>query len=325
MRNTLETRLGIFFALAIVAAVIILEMIGGMDFLRHGLHVNARFNNIQELKIGDAVKMAGKTIGRVEAIELADQQVVVRMKITDRTAVVRTDSKATVKFSGLMGQNYVAIDFGTPGGVPIDRPDQTLESYEQADVANLVTKLDSVAGDIKKITGNLTDVKLDDLVGLAVDVIKENRTNVYAILTNAHMISEKINAGQGTLGRLIADDALYQSALSTVTNLNTTAEDVQGIVEEAKAVVAGIRAGQGTLGRLTTDDRLYAEITEAATNLKEILQKVNRGDGSVGKLVNDQTLIDNAKLTLQKLDKATESLEDQGPLSVIGILVNPLF
>ena len=36
-------------------------------------------------------------------------------------------------------------------------------------------------------------------------------------------------------------------------------------------------------------------------------------------------LIKNANLTLQKLDKATESLEDQGPLSVIGILINPLF
>lgn len=325
MKNTLETRLGIFFALAIVAAVIILEMIGGMDFLRHGLRVNARFGNIQELKMGDAVKMAGKPVGRVDAIEFADQQVVVHMKITDPTAVIRTDSKATVKFSGLMGQNYVAIDFGTPNGIPIDRPDQTLESLEQADVANLVSKLDSVAGDIKKITGNLTDVKLDDLVGLAVEVIKENRSNMFGILTNTHRISEKINSGEGTLGRLISDDALYLSALSTVTNLNNTADDVRAMIDETKALVASVRAGQGTLGRLTTDERLYREVTEAATNLKEILQKVNRGEGSVGKLVNDQTLIDNAKLTLQKLDKATESLEDQGPLSVIGILVNPLF
>jgi phospholipid/cholesterol/gamma-HCH transport system substrate-binding protein len=61
------------------------------------------------------------------------------------------------------------------------------------------------------------------------------------------------------------------------------------------------------------------------TNLKEILQKVNRGDGSVGKLVNDQEFYKNAKMTLQKLDKATEGLEDQGPLSVLGIIVNNLF
>jgi len=50
-----------------------------------------------------------------------------------------------------------------------------------------------------------------------------------------------------------------------------------------------------------------------------------QGQGSAGKLVNDKELYNNAKLTLQKLDKATEGLEDQGPLSVMGILVNKLF
>jgi phospholipid/cholesterol/gamma-HCH transport system substrate-binding protein len=57
---------------------------------------------------------------------------------------------------------------------------------------------------------------------------------------------------------------------------------------------------------------------------KEILQKVNQGQGSVGKLINDQEMYKNLKLAMQKLDKATEGLEDQGPLSVLGIVVNSL-
>ena len=61
------------------------------------------------------------------------------------------------------------------------------------------------------------------------------------------------------------------------------------------------------------------------TNLKEIMQKVNQGQGTVGKLVNDQEFYKNAKLTLQKLDQATEGLEDQGPLSILGIAVGKLF
>ena len=60
-------------------------------------------------------------------------------------------------------------------------------------------------------------------------------------------------------------------------------------------------------------------------NVREILQKMNRGEGSVGKLINDDSLFKNAKLSLQKLEKATEGLEDQGPLSVLGIAVNSLF
>ena len=60
-------------------------------------------------------------------------------------------------------------------------------------------------------------------------------------------------------------------------------------------------------------------------NLREILQKMNRGQGTVGKLINDDSFLKNAKLSLQKLDKATDSLEDQGPLSVIGLAIGSLF
>ena len=78
------------------------------------------------------------------------------------------------------------------------------------------------------------------------------------------------------------------------------------------------------MGKLVKDDTLYKETTAFMTNMKEISQKINEGQGSVGKLVNDQEFYKNAKLTLQKLDKATEGLEDQGPLSVLGIAVNSL-
>jgi phospholipid/cholesterol/gamma-HCH transport system substrate-binding protein len=60
------------------------------------------------------------------------------------------------------------------------------------------------------------------------------------------------------------------------------------------------------------------------TNLNEILLKINQGNGTIGKLVNDQEFYKNAKVSLQKLDKAADGLEDQGPLSVIGILAGPL-
>jgi phospholipid/cholesterol/gamma-HCH transport system substrate-binding protein len=58
------------------------------------------------------------------------------------------------------------------------------------------------------------------------------------------------------------------------------------------------------------------------TNLNSILQKVNQGDGTVGKLVNNKEFYNNAKLSLQKLDKAADGLEDTGPLSVLGIIAN---
>src|SRR5580765_5848281 len=103
MKNTLETRLGIFVALAVIAAVLILETVGGVDRLRRGYVINGLFKNIQELKVGDRVKMAGVEIGRVQDISLTNNKVLVSMKVTGRyRSAVKTDSVAAVKFAGLL-------------------------------------------------------------------------------------------------------------------------------------------------------------------------------------------------------------------------------
>src|SRR4051812_43330918 len=113
MRNTLETRLGLFVALAVLAAVLIVETLGGVEFFKRGYRLHAEFNNVQDLKVGDRVKMAGVEIGKIEDVSLdeTNNKVKVTMKLRDKV-IVRTDSTATVKFTGLLGQNFVSLDFG---------------------------------------------------------------------------------------------------------------------------------------------------------------------------------------------------------------------
>jgi len=322
MRNSLETRLGIFVAVIVLSAVFILDIVGGLEKFKSGYHVSALFNNVQELKVGDHVKMAGVEIGRVEAITLHSNKVMVTMKV-QKAAGVKTDSTATIKFTGLMGQNFVAVDFGTPGAPPAD--DTTvLAAAEQADLSALMAKLDNVASGVENLTKSFTGDKIDNLLGPFTDFLKDNRGPLTATIAHLQSISSQISEGKGTVGKLIYDDTLYTSALTTVSNLQSASTEIQSTIADAHKVVDQINSGQGTVGKLVKDEKLYQETTESMTNLKEILQKVNQGQGTVGKLINDQEFYKNAKLTLQKLDKATEGLEDQGPLSVLGILVNSL-
>ena len=323
MKNTLETRLGIFFALALIAAFLIMEMIGTFDFFKRGIRVHAQFSTVQELKEGDPVKMAGVQIGRVEKIDLLQDKVDVTMKL-NMPDNVRTDSKAIVKFTGLMGQNFVEIRFGSATAPKADN-NTLIKSEEQPDLNMLMARLDKVAGGIEKATESISGESFEKLLAPLTDFVKENSPRLTAILSNIKTISTQVAEGKGTVGRLINEDTFYQSALVAVTNLNDTASEIKATVSQARNVVAEINEGKGTLGKLAKDDTLYKETATALTNLREILQKINQGQGSVGKLVNDESLYKNAKLSLQKLDKATEGLEDQGPLSVVGTMVNSLF
>lgn len=332
MKNTLETRLGIFVALVVLAAVLILEVVGGLDLFRRGYTVKAMFDTVQELKVGDRVKMAGVPVGRVEEIKLQGEEnkVLVVMKLNRHTPV-RTDSKAIVKFAGLLGQNFVSIDFGNPGS-PIVKDGQLINSGEQPDLSAIMGKVDDVMKGVKNLTDSFTGEKIDNLLGPFTDFMRANRGPLTATIANLQAVSAQISKGEGTVGRLIYKDDLYNSALNTVSNLQDVASEVKvtladarRVVDQVHSLVGDAQAGRGTVGQLLTNDALYRETTASMTNLREILQKVNRGDGSVGKLINDQEFYRNAKLTLQKLDKATEGLEDQGPLSVMGMVVNNLF
>jgi len=325
MKNTLETRLGIFVALAVIAAVLILEIVGGTERFQRGYHLNALFASIQDLKEGDRVKMAGVEIGRVEKITLdeTNNKVLVSMKIRNNVEV-KTDSTATIKFTGLLGQNFVALTFGSPGA-PLAAPGTILSTVEQPDLSAMMAKIDNVATGVENLTKSFTGDKIDNLLGPFTDFLKANRAPLTATIANMQAVSGQIASGKGTVGKLIYDESLYNSASAAVTNLQDAASQIKMTVADARKVVDQINAGQGTVGKLLHDDKLYNETTISMTNLKEILQKINQGQGTVGKLLNDQELYRNAKLTLQKVDKATEGLEDQGPLSVMGIIINNLF
>ena len=322
MKNSLETRIGIFVALVVLAAVFILDIVGGPEKFTRGQRYYAMFKNVQDLKVGDRVKMAGVEVGRVEDVTLTNGMAMVGIKVK-RDAEVKTDSTATIKFTGLMGQYFVSLTFGSPNAVRAE--DGTLlASAEQPDLNALIAKLDNVASGVENLTKSFTGDTINNLLGPFTDFLKVNREPLTATIANIKNITGQISSGQGTVGKVIYDDALYNSTLATVTNLQGASDQIKGTVADAQKIVDQINAGQGTVGRLIKDDTLYNQATDFMTNMTEISQKINQGNGTVGKLINDQEFYKNAKMTLQKLDKATDGLEDQGPLSVLGIVVNSL-
>lgn len=316
MKNSLETRLGIFVVLAVFAAILVIEMLGGIESLRPGKHISALFDTVQELKVGDTVKMAGVDIGRVETIAFDHNKVRVTMKLRPE-ADVKTDSVALIKYTGLMGQNFVSVNFGSPDA-PKAVDGSVIASEEQPDLSAIMAKLDKAATGIENFGNSFSGDKIDNILGPLTDFFKQNKGHISGVISNVENVTAQIKSGEGTVGKLIYQDTLYNSALDTVTNLQTTIGEVRGVVD-------GINEGKGTIGKLVTDEALYTSTQASMTNLNQILFKINHGEGTIGKLVNNQEFYQNAKVSLQKLDKAADSIEDTGPLSVIGIVAGRLF
>jgi phospholipid/cholesterol/gamma-HCH transport system substrate-binding protein len=316
MKNSLETRLGIFVVFVILAAVVIVETLSGWQNPFHSnFQVSALFDTVQDLKAGDDVKMAGVKIGHVDKIAIEDGKVRVTMAL-NADAPVKTDSTASIKFTGLMGENFVSIDFGSADAQKaVDGI--VLKTEEQPDLNAIMAKLNDAASGIQNAMKGFTGDSINNLLGPLTDLIKQNSGHLTATVSNIDNITSQIASGQGTVGKLIYDQTLYNSAMGTVSNL-------QSAVASAQLMLNSVTNSQGTLGKLMTDATLYNETTGSMTNLHQILLKINNGQGTVGKLVNNQDFYKNAQLSLQKLDKAADGLEDQGPLTVLGSLVSTL-
>lgn len=88
-------------------------------------------------------------------------------------------------------------------------------------------------------------------------------------MSSLEKVANKIDSGEGTLGKLVNDDTLYKEAKDTMANLNKTAVNLNQTTQK-------INQGEGTLGKLVNDDSLYKEtkytlrsVTKATEGLSE--------------------------------------------------------
>jgi phospholipid/cholesterol/gamma-HCH transport system substrate-binding protein len=237
---------------------------------------------------------------------------------------VKKDSVARLEFRALSGERYVAVSLGSPTA-PTAGPGETIDGETPASFADVVDQLSTVAANVSDLTESLKTNADRLLVNLA-DVVEQNRDALGDTAQHLASITEKLDKGTGTLGLLLNDPALYERATSAL-------GDVQESVRDLGTVARGLAEGRGTLGKLVTaDDGLYAQVRETvddlqatARNTSEITDRMTHGEGTIGKALADPGLYDEAQDTLRTVNRATQSVEDQSALSLLGTIVTSLF
>ena len=168
---------------------------------------------------------------------------------------LRNDSTAMLATAGVLGETFVDIDSREAKGPPAKDGDElkTLSQPELQDV-------------IRASQGTLQ--------------------NVDVLLKRLDRIVTFVESRQGTVGKLIYDEELYN-------RLNSTLNEVQKMVSD-------ISQGRGSIGKLVSSDELYNKANAAVDKLNKIIDDINSGQGTVGKLIKDPSLYNNANETIAK-------------------------
>ncbi len=313
---TNEQKVGLFFLIGIVLVFVAIEATVGTGLLRKGYHLFVKYQNVEGLRAGDAVQVAGLKLGKVDTITLQPDGVLVKLRL-EQSAVVRRDAIARLDFLALSGTRFISISLGTPEA-PALKDGDTIESEVPPSLTDMIGQLKDVAESVGDLADSLNQNQ-DRLLNNVNTMVEENRDALQQTLANIDSITAKLDRGDGTLAKLLNDASLYDHADAVVT-------DLQKISDR-------LAKGQGDLGRLVNSDgTLYddaretvARLNTTATNLEEISAQVRDGQGTLGRIVQDDQLYQDAQSALHSVDRAATGLEDQSPISVLGTLITTLF
>jgi phospholipid/cholesterol/gamma-HCH transport system substrate-binding protein len=329
MNNPAQTvRVGLFFILGLALAWITFESLnGGHLFRPEGYTVVAPFANLKGLKTGDEVLMAGVKIGTVDQTRLGAQRVEAVLTI-DPKVRIPTDAVASIQTSSLLGSQHLAVSFGQAStylknGDEIRTVNTTDMNEVIEKLGSLGSKLEQVAGDIGKALGG--DGGSGSLFSRVDKLVEENGPKLTETIANLQDITAKLKQGEGTMGRLINDPKLHDELLASVAEIKAAATDARAFVSDTKGIVADVKAGRGTLGVLLYDETTAGNIKITAQNLRDLSAKLNSGQGTFGKLLADDSLYKEAQNLMKKADRALEGLNDQGPITAVGVAANALF
>ena len=196
-------RLGAFIliTLAILAAGVFI--IGSKEYLfRSTYQLKAQFDNVAGLAEGADVQVGGVHSGTVTAIELPHrpgEKITVIMYLDKSThEIIKADSLASIQTAGILGNQYMAISFGSAG---------------QAEVAN------------GEIIQSVPPLQMSDLFKKTSGILDSSQQTINnATLATAHLnsVSAKIDSGQGTVGALVNDRQLYSNLEQTTSTLHET-------------------------------------------------------------------------------------------------------
>jgi phospholipid/cholesterol/gamma-HCH transport system substrate-binding protein len=140
-KNRVETAVGVFMLIGFGALVYLALQLGEVPFLTSGntYMINAEFDNVAGVKKGAAVQIAGVTIGEVAKVALGEYEAAVLTLRIDKSIQVPTDSMASVKSQGIIGDKYIQLSLG--GDEEVFQPGELLRETESSvDIESLISK-----------------------------------------------------------------------------------------------------------------------------------------------------------------------------------------
>lgn len=292
-----ETIVGIFVLLVFFGLALFTIVLSGAKLFggKASTELKVQFDSVGGLGRHDTVLVRGVPVGQVKNLELGEDGVLVTLSINEKLAL-HDDYLIRAESSSLLGGMQLVIVEGV--GAPMDVEGKVLRGEPPANVMENVNGLVSDIRHSLNEGGILTN--LETVIADVRHSLDEGGvlTNLESIVADIADISDRLNNGEGTLGKLLSSDTkLYDDLSSTIADLS--------------AIMDRVNNGEGTVGKLlSSDETIFNDLKTAIADIREIADRLNNGDGTLGKLLSsDSQLYDDLAAGIASLKSVAARID----------------
>ncbi|HSL92362.1 MAG TPA: MlaD family protein [Candidatus Limnocylindrales bacterium] len=313
-----EAKVGIFVVLGLVILTFFTFRVskwGGVAAKGYKLTVD--FDTAAGLEPKANVKMAGVPVGKVEEIRLEGNRARLVLRI-DKDVHIPVDSVASIQTQGLLGEKYVEILPGKEADRMLPPGGRIANTQPPLNLDEIVRKVSLIADDVKRFTESLSST-------FGTEEGKEALAEILRNVRDASVVLRKVaGANEERLNRILANIDQLSGDLKDISSANK--EDVRVIIANLRDFSRTLKEETPDLARKleTMSDQVGGAIAENRENLKEgianfrqasakldntlssaekVMAKIERGEGTLGKLVSDDTTIGSLNETLEGISR----------------------
>ncbi len=301
---SVEAKVGFFVVLGFLLLAYMSMRVGGFRYGKErGYEVYGYFDSAEGLVKGVPVEIAGVEVGRVKDIALEAGRARVTLQL-DPDIQVGEDVEATIRTQGVLGDKYVELLLGSPEVRPLKPGGRIARTTSPTKIDVLLKEIGSIGKDLKEITGPISAV-----LGGA-----EGEASLKSIVDNLRELAENLNQtvqrNQENINRILDNFTAFSKDLKEISgtnkeglteiisNFREVSDHLGETIISLSEITQKINRGEGTIGRLIHDEETVEAMNQTLVALQEIAEKINRGEGTIGKLVQDEETADNINTTL---------------------------
>jgi len=273
----LEIQVGIVFVLAVVVLVLGILWFKNARLRADNQELTIAFPKTSGLVRGDAVEVRGVPSGNVREIRYEDGRALVRIDL-DEGVEIQEDTRFVIENVGIMGQKMIAVYPGQ--GPKIDAEDRVLEGIYQSGVTELLSDLGGTLEAFDRMAQRLDQ---------AMASFDSQGGSLGRTLQNTEQITED-------LAQLLQESR--QDIASSIRSLSAAMDDIHQALDGREDDIG--RIVQRTERASARLDTSLVTFGTAVHRLNDLLGRVERGEGTLGRIVQDEALHDELVTTLRE-------------------------